>query len=359
MRTTMLVALVAVLCGTAACGGGAGPAAAADPFAGTTELRVDVPASGRVFVSLASPAVVTPEGDARTSPAWDLAFEGWDVFTNSGPSGAGKGAGFGPLSTTAFLSQAAPSVPFLQSDKTGGPLLDWYAYDGTAHVLYSRFHVYGVRRGDSAWKLQILAYYGERNNAPVGAIYRVRYAALAGPADVHELEIDGTAGGVQAAATSPSGCVDLATGTVSMLVPAEAQASSAWDLCFRRDTISVNGEAGGPRGVGAVDLQAAATRDEKLADVSARTAADQRAAFDAATADAFAGAAFRGDHVVSAFERGRWLDTTASPPRPEDAAWLVVDAAGGRKFLVSFSSFENSTAQSPGTVVMHIKPVSG
>jgi hypothetical protein len=357
MKALILVALGAVVVG---CGGGGGTPDAGDPFAGTTELRVDVPATGRVYVSLATPAVVTPDGDAHASPAWDLAFEGWDVFTNSGPSGAGKGAAFGPLSTTAFLSQSAPSVPFLQSDKTGGPLLDWYAYDGTAHVLYSRFHVYGVKRGESLWKLQVLAYYGERNNAPVGALYRIRYTALAGGApDVRELEIDGTAGGVQAAATSPSGCVDLATGAVTPLLVADAQTSSAWDLCFRRDTISVNGEAGGPRGVGAVDLQAAETRDEKLEDVAARTAAGTRAAFDDATMAAFAGAAFRGDHVVSAFERGRWLDTSVTPPRPEDAAWLVVDAAGGRKFLVSFSNFENPTASSPGTVVMHIKPVNG
>lgn len=359
MRAWIGIGVVLALRSLGACGGGGAAADAGDPFAGTAELSVVVPTTGRVYVNLATPAVVVPAGDAHASAEWDLAFEGYDVFTNSGPSGAGKGAAFGPLSTVEFLGSKAPSVPFLQSDKTGGPLLDWYAYDGTAHVLYSRYHVYGVSRGESLWKVQILAYYGERNAAPVGALYKVRYADLVVAGAAREVEIDGTAGGVQAAASSPSGCLDLSTGVVSMLTVADAQASTAWDLCFRRDTVSVNGEAGGTRGVGAFDLQAAATAEEKLTDVSARTPDGEKAAFDAVTSAAFAGAVFRGDHVVSAFERGHWLVPSADPPQPDDAAWLVVDASGQHKFLVSFSSFEGATASSPGTVVMHIKPVSG
>ena len=44
---------------------------------------------------------------------------------------------------------------------------------------------------------------------------------------------------------------------------------------------------------------------------------------------------------------------------PLQQAWLVVDASGQHKFLVGFSNFKNATTSSPGTVVMHFKPVSG
>src|SRR5262245_48704882 len=60
-------------------------------------LAVKVPASGRAYVKLDHLSVVTP-ADPATSVDWDLAFEGTDVFTNSGPSGPGEGGGFGPLS---------------------------------------------------------------------------------------------------------------------------------------------------------------------------------------------------------------------------------------------------------------------
>jgi hypothetical protein len=360
-RGSCLVFLLAVflaVLGGSACGAGGGAPGKGEPGGRTVDLPIAVPPTGRVYVNLRAPGVVVPAGEPQTSHDWDLAFEGYELFTNSGPSGAGKGGAFGPLSRDEFLSNATPEVPFLQPDKTGGALLDWYAYDGAAHVLYSRFHVYGVKTAEKVWKFQVLAYYGERSNAPVGALYRVRYAGLEAPASegVRELEVDGTAGGVQAAATAPSGCLDLATGTVKMLTVTDAQASVDWDLCFRRDAISVNGEAGGPGDVGAVDLQADLTAGETTDEVSLRTPESEQATFDVVTPSSLAAATFRGDHVVSAFERGRWLDTTTAPPRPRDAAWLVVDASGQHKFLISFL-FEQSTASSPGTVVLHIKPV--
>ena len=131
----------------------------ADTFASGTELRVPVPDSGRVFVKLDSASLV----DAAS--AWDIAFEGMDIFTNGGESGSGKAAAFGPLDAIDFISDAAPSVPFMTSDKAGGAFLDWYAYDGTSHALYSRFHTFGVRDGGRTWKVQILGYYGDRDGA--------------------------------------------------------------------------------------------------------------------------------------------------------------------------------------------------
>jgi hypothetical protein len=332
---------------------------AGDVLTNTVELDVPVPASGRVYVNLATAAVVTPTGDPIKSREWDLAFEGFDVFTNSGVSGQGSGGGFGPLDPVSFLADSAPAVPFISVDKAGGAFFSWYAYDGMSHLLYSRFHVYGVKRGAQLWKVQVLSYYGLVMGAPTSALFQLRYADVtSGVGPTQMLQVDGTAGGVSAPMSATSGCLTLSSGTVTQLTVAAAGASMDWDLCFRRDAVSVNSEAGGPGSVGAVDLQSAQTAGESLNDVEARTAASEQAQFDAVNSASFNGASFRGDHVVSAFETGRWLDTTQSPPVPVDQAWLVVEASGLHKFLVAFT-FRGATAASPGTVVMHIKPVSG
>ncbi|HVW24520.1 MAG TPA: HmuY family protein [Polyangiaceae bacterium] len=372
MRPAIFCVLVGLCSTSIACGNTAGKrgkvvataptdaGADAKVFAGTDVLEVPVPASGRVYVSLSALSVIVPNGDPQASPEWDLAFEGYDIYTNSGASGSGMGGAFGPLDPALFLGAAAPSVPFISVDKAGGAFLDWYAYDGSTHVLYSRFHVYGVQDGKRLWKVQVLGYYGTQANAATSALYQLRYAELTSEVgDTKTLQVDGTAGGLSAPTTAPSGCLDLETGTVTPLTVTEAKASSAWDLCFRRDAISVNGEAGGPGMVGAIDLDASGTSAEQLQDVEKKTADAEQAQFDSVTAESFSKAVFRGDHVVSAFETGGWLDSTQSPPVPTGQAWLVVDASGQQKFLVAFSSFKNATTSSPGTVVVHIKPVSG
>ncbi|HEX7667255.1 MAG TPA: HmuY family protein, partial [Polyangiaceae bacterium] len=291
---------------------------------------------------------------------WDLAFQGFDIFTNGGVSGGGKGSAFGPLDALQFLEDGPPDVPFMTSDQAGGAFLKWYAYDSNGHVLYSRFHVYGVKSGSSLFKVQILTYYAVQNGAATSGLYQIRYADItSGQGKEHDLTIDGTAGGVSGPATAPSGCLDLASGNVTMLAPADAATSTAWDLCFRRETVSVNGEVGGPRGVGAIDLEASAVATEVLSDVEAETADGEKVVFDDADASAFTNAQFRGDHVVSAFESGGWLDSAQSPPEPVQKSWVVQDAGGTKKFLVGFDAFQNPTTQSPGTVVMHIKPVGG
>jgi len=340
---------------------GPGPAdsGADDPsvYDSTTVLEVPVPDSGRVFVQLAKPALVTPSQPAD-SREWDLAFEGYDVFSNSGPSGSGQGAAFGQLDVSDLREATVPEVPFLSPDKAGGAFVDWYAYDGSSHALYSRFHVYGIERGNLLWKVQIASYYSEQDNAPVSGRYRIRYAALGdNVGETQDVQVDGTAGGITGTASAPSGCLDLESGTVSQLTPVAARISQDWDLCFRRDSISVNGEVGGPRGVGAADLQASETSGETLAGIRAQSEADALTRFEAVSASSFEGAQFRGDHVVSAFETGVWVVPESSPKEPARAAWLVKAAAGEQKFLVAFSAFREPTTSSPGTVVLHVKPV--
>jgi hypothetical protein len=337
---------------------GAGDAA----FDSGTQLRVVVPDTGRVFVSLGGAAIVPIAGDPTASREWDLAFEGFDVFTNSGPSGGGSASAFGPLDAIAFIGDTAPVTPFLTADKPGGAFLDWYDYAGApSHALWSRFHVFGVKDGARLWKVQVLGYYGQRDGAPVSALYGLRYAELlaTGPEPTKTLELlDGTAGGPSGGATAASECLDLGTDTRTMLSPAESLASSAWHLCFRRQSIIVNGERGGPRGAGAVDLSADTVATEPLADVMARTAASEQAKFDAVDAASFAGKIFRGDRIVSAFGDA-WLDRTRSPITPANAAWVVLGADGKQKYLVGYRALEAPTERGPGTVVMQIKPVKG
>jgi hypothetical protein len=343
--------------GASADGGGAD---GGDTFTSSVELVVPV-AAGRVYVKLASPPAVVTPADPKTDKGWDLAFEGLDVFTNSGPSGSGSSAAFGPLDPIAFIDDVAPSVPFLSPDTTGGAFIRWWYYGGAAadHALYTRYHVYGIKDGDKTYKVQVLNYYGVRDGAPTSALYRVRWAEVtaAGSGPVKELaDLDGTAGGPQGKPDAKSECLDLGTSARTMLTTAEARASSAWHLCFRRQDISVNGEVGGPRGVGAVDLDAASSATEKLSDVVQKTAASEQARFDAVNAASLTGQPFRGDRVVSAFGT-LWLERGASPPAPSKTGWLVVGADGTAKYLVGFARFDGASATSPGTVVMRVKSV--
>lgn len=328
-------------------------------ISGGIELQVPVPATGRVYVKLATPSVVTP-ADPATDKGWDIAFEGLDIFTNSGPSGSGSASAFGPLEPIVFIEDVAPAVPFLAPDTTGGAFIRWWFYGGgTAnHALFSRFHNYGVKDGDKTWKVQVVNYYGVSAGAPTAALYKVRWAEVTagGVGPTREAaDLDGRAGGTNGPKDAPVECLDLGTGARTMLAPSAARTSTAWHLCFRRENISVNGEVGGPRNVGAVDLDAAKSPSETLSDTINKDENNQKAAFDAVNAASLAGQTFRGDRVVSAFGT-LWLERGGSPPKPANSAWLVV-GADGKNYLLGFVRFDGATATTPGTVVMRVKAV--
>lgn len=328
-----------------------------EAFNAGEELKIPVPPQGRVHVKLASPPAIVTPADPNTDKGWDVAFEGLDVYTNSGTSGSGASLAFGPLDPIVFVEDVAPEVPFLTEDKAGGAFIRWYFYEGAPnHGLYSRFHVFGVKDGDKLYRVQILSYYGKRDGAAVSALYTIRAAEVGQPAK-EVVDLDGTAGGTTAGdPAAPSECLDLGTGARMMLTAAEARTSSAWHLCFRRQDISVNGEKGGPRGTGAIDFDADKIATEKLEDIVQLTPESKLARFDAITAASFEGQALRGDRVVSAFS-GLWTERGAGPAAPRKVAWLVVGANGKDRYLLGFSRFEGATATSPGTVVMRVKAV--
>jgi len=340
---------------------GGRPVDAAATFASGEEIEIPVPETGKVFVKLSPLSIVAAPADPKASSGWDMAFEGYAITTNGGASGPGKSACFGPLDGVAFVADTAPSVPFLVADKAAGAFLDWYAYEGApSHALFSRYHVVGVKDGDRLWKVQLLSYYGERDGAPISALYNIRYAELTagGAGPTQEVRaIDGTAGGAGGGADKTNELLDLEKGTRTALTPAEALAASSWHLSFRRQNVGVNGGLGGPRGVTACDLDEPLRKDETVDTVKTRTAESEKARFDAVTRASFDGKAFRADRIVSGFG-DLWIDRTGATPAPAYATWLVVDASG-QKYLVGFSKLVSPTTTSPGTVVMHRKPVSG
>lgn len=356
--------------GSVARPGGSAGSPSAEPLAGAgsggepesgnelgRELRIVVDGDTPTLVQLSTASEVEIAGDYQVSGDWDLAFQGWDLFTNGGASGSGKGAAFGPLPFSYFWAASDPEdVPFLIEDKAAGAFRDWYFYDGQWHALYSRFHAYGVKSGERLFKVQLLGYYGEVQGAPISGLYQLRYAEVTPEATgglIEVANIDATAGGLSGGDDEPSTCLTLGTGEQHALSPAAALASSVWDLCFRRDAVTVNGGLGGPGGVTAVDLDAAQTTAETLDAIKALTAERAEASFAELDYGALTAphAKYHGDRIVSAVSQA-WLDGTA-----QDATWLVSGADGRSRYLLAFSPLEDSSTEAAGTVVMRIQQV--
>jgi len=324
-----------------------------------TELSFAVSATEPVYLNLATPEVVSP-ANPKSSTDWDLAFVGYDVLTNGGISGSAAGAAFGPLDVSVFAFTDEPvDVPCWIVDATGGVFWRWYAYDGSTHTLYSRYHVYGLRSGGTLYKLQILGYYGDVQGAPVSALYQLRYAEVTagGSGETREVhDLDATLDGKDPGPDVPGGCVTLASGETQALTPNEAKKSLDWDICFQRESISVNGDLGGPGDVTGVDLQADDTDDEALALVKKRTASSEAPRFDDTDQATLEALDFHGDGVTSAFT-GKWAELGEDPPVPKPGTAFIVRAADGKsRYLVAVDSFDGATRDTPGTVTLTVVP---
>jgi hypothetical protein len=323
-------------------------------------LTLTVGPDARTFVSLATPSLVELEGDGKKSLAWDLALQGHGVLTNGGISGPGNSRAFGPLSAPTYLSDTAPEVPLLLEDRAGGAFIDWYDYGGATHQLFSRYHVYGLRDGERYYRLQILSYYGEQLGVTTPALYRIRYAEVLpeGLGEAHEVaDIDATAGGGNDD-SAPSACIELDTEEVTMLTPDEAVESDAWQLCFRRESVAVNGGLSGPRALEAVDLQAADSATEVEAEIQERTAESERARFDAADFEALTlpELDYQPDGVVTAFG-SRWLEPGSDPLAVSNAVWLVLGSDGVSKYLLRLRDLVGDPGVGDATLTLQAKAV--
>ncbi|HEX2730036.1 MAG TPA: hypothetical protein VHM70_00470 [Polyangiaceae bacterium] len=330
---------------------------AAQPLPGTS-LSIDVLGDTPTYVALATPSIVTGGQNALD---WDLEFKGLSIFTNGGVSGSGSGAAFGPEDPLNFLFDTAPQVPFLRADMAGGTFLDWYAYSGEDHHLWSRHHIYGMRAGERYFKVEILSYYGDQAGAPVSALYQLRYAEVtqAGVGQTQVVkDLNASAGGAADDPTQPSGCLDLISGERLMLTPMEATQSSDWQLCFRRDTIGVNGGSGGPGNVEAVDLDQAKASSETIEQLEMLTADSELPRFEAVDFATLSDPSlnYLGDGVVSAFSAG-WYHRKGAELEPVDATWFVRGADGLSTYLVLFSRIETLPAQNGYRIAMQIRPV--
>lgn len=321
-------------------------------------VRVVVPDDGVAMLRL-SDGRASVAGEVSVDKGWDIAFSGWDIHTNGGKSGPGDASAIGPFTNDVFEEGAWPGSPVMFEDDIGGAFRAWYLYDGAGgRVLYSRYHVYGVRDGERLWKVQVLAYYGDVEGAPVSAMYSIRYTALHASGKVGETitvtHLNGTGASLDDAGASRAECLDLGTGARVFFSPEAASASSDWHLCFLRNSITVNGERSGPRGVGAVNLDIAGIDAESLDVVKQRTDETELARFDAVGFGSFANAAFRGDRVVSAFD-GRWLDHDVSPPTTHDQTWALLGADGQSRYLLTFAGLEGASEAGPGVVRLRVK----
>ncbi len=317
------------------------------------ELSLD---TGPTYIKL-SPLSAS---DTQTAD-WDLLLDGPEIFTNSGASGEGDGGAFGPLTFADYDAGKIPNIPFIMKDQAAGAFGEWYLYDGSSHVLYSRFHTYGVRSAGRLYKVQVISYYGEIQSTPLSSVYSIRYAEVTegGSGPVQRIDgINATAGGPSLTPDSPAACLTLGSGEQRLLTPAQYLSDTSWDICFRRMSISVNGELGGPGSVTAVNLDA---DDETPLEVVNRYTADRRLPeFEAVSYQDLTQPTleYRGDRIISAFA-GYWL-TELSPPRVAKASWAVLSSGqcgespcDSQRFLAGFSQ---DVAEEPNRVTLHVRP---
>jgi hypothetical protein len=194
----------------------------------------------------------------------------------------------------------------------------------------------------------------------VSALYRIRYARVSEESNgqTRELvDIDATAGYPEVSDDKASTCVVLASAETVALTPAEASDSTQWDLCFRRDSVSVNGGAGGPGTVSAVDLEGKGILGESEGETRMRTAESELDAFDAVDFGQLSSPElnYRGDRVVSVFD-DNWFEGSGSKATPTPVSWLVRGADGEREYLLVFRSIEGA-ADAAGRVSMQVREV--
>lgn len=249
---------------------GVGRIVSTDKGDGTTQTDVDATSeTDYVYFDFESQREVAP-GTPGSSAAWDIAFERFKIKVNGGTSGTGNvavaalpNATFATLTTappSGYASDDAPPVP--DGGVTDGGFTagseglifhtgdGWYSYDPVNHVLAPRPIVYVVRSVEGRYyKVQITGYYDQ---AGTPGYLGFRWAPIDAPSGNGTFTVDATS------ATEWT-YVRIASGAVVTVTSPEA--STDWDLAFRRAQIQTNSGTTGS-GVGGAQLQpAGATYD--------------------------------------------------------------------------------------------------
>lgn len=186
------------------------------------------------------------EVDATLDAAWDLSFQRFLVRSRGGVNGTGgvEGAVITGIAFESLTTAPADGYRVDQHDgEDDGSDPDtvfnvgegWYAYDLATHKLTPREQLYVVRTDAGAYvKLQFQGYYDE---AGTPAVITVRFAPIDGPRvpGGDELVVD-------ASDAERWTFVKIGAGVVSVDSP---EASSEWDLAFRRTQIRTNSGVSG------------------------------------------------------------------------------------------------------------------
>lgn len=313
----------------------------------------------QVYIDLSGPSVVPSTNAERTD--WDLRFEGFQVFTNGGGAGIGKGASFGPSTDLDLLFDTIPDVP-MRADLSDGAMMSWFWF--SENGITSRFHIYGVRDGSGrTFKVQVLDYYGDDDTGQVSAQYTIRYAEVT-EGEVGETKelsgIDATAGGVSAPAGAPCGCVDLIRGEAVALTKDEWSVRTDWHLCFQRTDVFLNGGLSGPGEVTAVDLDVdpESGEDVGLTEAEQARAADsERERFDAVGYPELRASYLAWNRTYAVLPRigTRWLMGSAAQPDPVPGTWFVRGADGVRHYALYFTDVTPANGATTARVQMQVK----
>lgn len=220
---------------------------------GVTRSSVDATSEEAwVYLDLDTGNEVSP-ASPELDPDWDIAFQRFQVRSNSGISGPGG------VQTAILMEQdfdaltEAPSsgwrIDAEDSDDEGTEpdyvfLQEghWYGYDLATHTLRPREWVYVVKTGAGAhFKLQFLGYY---DDAGTSGIPSFKWAPVGAPtASADTLEVD----------ASTSGAWTYVSVEEGVIAPADPATSLEWDFAISRTAFRTNGGLSGA-GLGAAML---------------------------------------------------------------------------------------------------------
>lgn len=310
------------------------------------------------FEDRSAVTVTTPED----STTWDLRFSGSALHLNGGQSGPGEAWGLGPVGTgttdyEALTDHSDVVGPIVYYDEFESVMTDWYSYivSGQVHGVYSRYHVYGIEVDSShSYKVQILDYYDLVNGSLESGMITFRWASMDSSTPIEQL-IDARAGGAYADEDDPNNkytYFSFETGVVE-LTDAEAAASTAWDLAFKRYDVKLNGGVSGPKGVMGVDFQA--DREESNAEIADYTPESELPEFQQATWSSAPGPLV--EDRIGSIMQGNYATDENGKLIPSNDVYVASDASGTSYYKVLLTGLKTNEAGIPTEVTLRVAEI--